>query len=81
MPTPQFITSIEASVVFLTSGNCATATFVGRGGVSRIVTVQWIAHHFNPEQDAQRKPSVIIPSVASAPMDNFVVSNCMHWEK
>jgi hypothetical protein len=43
--------SIEASVAFWTLGNCATATFVGRSGASRIVTAQQITRNLGFEQD------------------------------
>lgn len=38
MPTPRFITSIDALVAVSTSGNWTTATLVGSRGASLIVT-------------------------------------------
>jgi hypothetical protein len=49
MPAPRFMISIEASVAFRTSGNCATATFVGRNGARRIVTAQQVTCDFSFE--------------------------------
>ena len=77
MPTPLFITSPTASVAFCTFGNCTTATVVGSTGANRIVAYNTpllgIKKMFL-ERASGKVPSVIIPRVPSAPMNNLVVS-------
>lgn len=75
--TPLFITSITASVARRTSGNWQTATLVSSKGASRSVANKG-AHRVSFRVLVQMNvplPSVIIPKVPSAPINNLVVSN------